>query len=126
MSNILDKIDFGYDVSTNQDKCWTRYHRCYECDISRLGVYWTGIEYQCNIESVPTKEYVLESLLCDMDAYESSVDLADFLFEFGYCGNIENLRKGIKAYDACKRTTNMMHAMFSNEELEELREILEI
>ena len=74
-----------------------------------------------NSEPLHYKE-VLECLLSDKSAYDSCRDIDDFQAEFGY----EKASELLKAYNGCKETSEGLERLFTEEELEELEEELEI
>ena len=65
---------------------------------------------------------VMECLLLDKSAYDSCTDIDDFQNQFGY----EKVSACLKAYNGCKETSEALDRMFTDEELEELREELEV
>ena len=65
---------------------------------------------------------VMECLLLDKSAYDSCTDIDDFQNEFGY----EKVSECLKAYKGCKETSEGLERLFTEEELEELREELEV
>ena len=65
---------------------------------------------------------VMECLLLDKSAYDSCTDIDDFQREFGY----EKVSECLKAYNGCKETSEALDRMFTEEELEQLREELEV
>ena len=67
------------------------------------------------------------AILMDSNSYEYARDFSDFCKEFGYdeyvetqYGIIEN-KKARKVYGACKKTYEALHEIFSDDELEQLR-----
>lgn len=81
------------------------------------------------------KKDVMYCVLSDMGCYESSKDMDDFLYSFGYDNSkADNLYKGydngndlklykqgIKTFEACKKTSEKLHELFNNDELEQLQ-----
>jgi len=79
--------------------------------------------YQCNMSnSEPDTLSILECLVLDAQAFESSRDLADFLYEFGYNENAEGIRKGTEAYAAYKKTSEFFSEMLSEKQKDDLYE----
>ncbi|MCQ2740491.1 MAG: hypothetical protein MJ237_09770 [bacterium] len=122
---MLEKINFTYETSDNQDNLFTRVHTRFDvCIETERGEFET--EYQCNtLYTEPNKRDVLECLLSDMNCFEGCVDSEDFIFSFGYDGTPEDLRKGFRAYEGCKATAEAMHRIFTDAELEELQNEIE-
>jgi hypothetical protein len=67
------------------------------------------------------KKDVMYSILSDMGCYESSRDMQDFIYSFGYDNDLELYEKGVKAFEGCKRTSIILHELFNNDELEQLQ-----
>lgn len=67
-------------------------------------------------------ERVMECLLLDKSAYDSCTDIDDFQAQFGY----EKVSECLKAYNGCKETSEALDRMFTEEELEQLREEFEL
>ena len=69
------------------------------------------------------KKDVMYSVLSDMGCYESSRDMEDFIYSFGYDNqDLATYKQGMKAYKACKKTSEKLHAIFTDNELEQLQE----
>lgn len=69
------------------------------------------------------KKDVMYCVLSDMGCYESSRDMEDFLYSFGYDNqDLETYKEGIEAYKGCKKTAEKLHELFNNNELEQLQE----
>ena len=89
------------------------------------------------------KDDAIYSLLMDASAYEQSRDEKEFLNDFGYDEfdlynyykegysfsdmygfasdeDVDNLRKGLKAYKECEKTYNAFESMFTSDELSQL------
>ena len=123
---MLNKIAFAYDVAENQSKAWTPYHVIYDCMI-QYGTYCEPFKftYQCNPNhTTPNIEDVMRCLLLDAHAYGDNLTLQNFADEFGY-----EFEDGIltvqNMFDACKKTYEALHAMFSDAELEKLEKEVE-
>ena len=65
---------------------------------------------------------VMECLLLDKSAYDNCRDIDDFQAEFGY----EKVSECLKAYNGCKETSEALDRIFTEEELEQLREEFEV
>ena len=61
---------------------------------------------------------VMYCLLSDADAYMYNEDIDDFQANFGY----EKASELLKAYNGCKETAQAFEEMFTEDELQELRE----
>jgi len=68
--------------------------------------------YRTNFQSCdyPKGGEVWQCLAQDAMAYEENTDLADFLECFDYLDNASSTRKGIAAYEGCKRTNEILRA----------------
>ena len=105
--------------SLNQDSRFSQHHMKFDGKLTCEGntYYFT---YQCNpAYTTPNVEDVLDALLCDASSYENSMDIDDFYKEFGY----EKVSDALKAYEACKETSNALHKMFSDSELDDLYDL---
>ena len=70
--------------------------------------------YQNNIKL--DKENALYCVLMDCQAYDDYTDIQDFADAFGY----EKIKDLFKAYNGCKKTSEALHNIFDNDELEQL------
>ena len=121
---MLNNIKFSYEVAENQSDLFTRHHMRYKCVIRYEGKRYT-FEYQCNPHHItPNKRDCLECLISDADSAEYALDVDDFLRAFGYDDSLENIRKGEKAFKACKRTKKALERVFGDS-LDTLREEIE-
>lgn len=62
------------------------------------------------------KKHALYCVLMDCRAYDDYTDIQDFADAFGY----EKIKDLLKAYDGCKKTSEALHNIFNNNELEQL------
>ena len=62
------------------------------------------------------KENALYCVLMDCQAYDNYTDIQDFADAFGY----EKIKDLLKAYNGCKKTSEALHNIFDNDELEQL------
>lgn len=62
------------------------------------------------------KKDALYCVLMDCQAYDNYTDIEDFADAFGY----EKVKELLKAYDGCKKTSEALHNIFNNDELEQL------
>lgn len=119
---IIEKVKFNYNVADEQKGLITSSHTLYKCRIIYGGHRFT-FPYQCNPDySTPNKKDCLYAILNDADCYECAADVDDFLEEFGYTDSLQNIRRGEKAYKACKKTSAALNRIFTNKERESLSE----
>lgn len=121
---IIDSLKFTCEVAPEQKDLFTASHVLYRCVIvnpaNRLRFTFS---YQCNPENTePSAKDCLYCLFMDASSYDCAIDIDDFLKEFGYTDSPENVRKGKKAYKACKRTAEAIDQLFTTEEKETLDE----
>ena len=68
------------------------------------------------------KKDVMYCILSDMGCYESSRDMEDFIYSFGYDNiDLKTYKEGMKAFKGCKKTSEKLHAIFTDYELEQLQ-----
>ena len=112
---IIDSLRFTATEADEQKDLFTPSHVLYKCRIvNPANNRRYTFDYQCNPSAThePTKEDCL---------YE-----ADFLTEFGYIdGGADQVRKGLKAYKACKRTAAAIDRIFTEDEKTALNEYYE-
>lgn len=121
---MIENINFTYEVAEDQTELFTPYHVKYICEIEYNNNHMV-CSYQCNPKyNRPTIENFLSCVLQDADCIERTVDLADFLVEFGYTDTADVLRRGIKAYDGCLLEFNRLQKVFTIDEMDILREEL--
>ena len=84
--------------------------------------------YNYNHNKELNKLDTIYAVLMDSNSYEYARDFSNFCKEFGYdeyvetqYGIIEN-RKARKVYEACKKTYEVLHEIFSDDELDQLRD----
>lgn len=118
---MLNKIALIYTESENQQDTFTPYHTRFDCAIK----YGTNckpyrFDYQCNTDHMtPNIKDIMYSLLLDAFAYDDAEDVYDFCAELGY-DYIENHEKVLSMYNACKKTSEAMHRMFTDAEITNL------
>lgn len=116
---MLNKIKFSYKVADSQDRLFTPKHTMFKCKIKYSGLQYT-FDYQCNTDYMyPTLKDCMSCILNDMMAYDDARDVIDFCNEFGYNNSTS---AGLKAYKACKKTSKVLHRLFTEDELTELFE----
>ena len=115
----LKEVKIKYQEKLDQGDLISKYHIRYEVYLSYRGKTLIT-DYQCNKRVEPTKEDVLSCLLLDTISYDSCNDIDDFQSSFGY----EKVSECIKVYNGCKKSSERMHEMFSEDELEELNSLI--
>jgi hypothetical protein len=128
MKNILNQIKVTTEVSETQDNLFTPYHRKYKVVIKYNGKQYTTT-YQCNAKHQPNPKDIIYCLLLDASSYDNANNIEDFANEFGYelyddYGYGYN-KETEKVYKACKKTSDAMHRMFTEEEMESIYEVLD-
>lgn len=107
--------------SKNQNNLFTKNHTRFDVAIIVDGIAF-NTAYQCNVAHTKiTFERVMESLVLDASAFDCSRDIDDFSSEFEY----KKVSDAINAYNLCGKTSEFVHSVFSDEELEELNELIE-
>lgn len=126
-TNIIESLEFTFEVADNQKDLFTPAHTLYKCRITTPGRRRFTFDYQCNPVAThePTKEDCLYCLLLDASSVDCCIDEADFLNEFGYIGDAESIRRGLKAFKACQRTAKAIDRLFTEEEKAELQTYFE-
>jgi len=122
----LNKLNIKITILTSRvEGNRFRYNKYYYCRIQykdfsfNIGFHDSVFNYCCNKRL--NKADVLYSALMDMRAYDCSLGVNDFMNEFGY----DDYKKGLKIYNALSITSDNMHKMFTDEELETLDKIFE-
>lgn len=119
---MLDKIKFTYKETDKTG--FTPSHVVYKCKIKYMGLQYT-FEYQCNPNyNDVTKKEAIYALLSDIQAYDNTIDVDDFLKEFGYYCN--DIRKGLKVFKTIKKERRAIHRLFTDEEIKILEKEVEI
>ena len=124
-NKIFDKIIFS---ALDEEVVNNGYGNCqkYEVELNYNGrtytTYYTdSVMAYRNGEGIDFKR-VMECLLLDKSAYDNCTDIDDFQAEFGY----EKVSECLKAYNGCKETSEALDRIFTEEELEQLREEFEV
>lgn len=120
LKNIIDEISFNYEESENQENLFTSNHIKYNVSITYKERTFTT-SYQTAREV--KKDDVIYCIFCDMTAYDNTRDIDDFAEEFGY--NNGKFSEVLSVYNACKDTSDILHKIFTNEEIEEVQKELE-
>lgn len=122
--NVLERISFECEVSNDVKDLFSKDHVKYDCKIEYNGKDFS-FTYQCNPKySQPTKENCISSLTLDAESFEYSRDFEDFCDNFGYT-KISEYKEAQSIYNACGRVANFLSMAFTDEEREELNELLE-
>ena len=120
---MLEKIKVKIETSENQTKLFTPCHRRYNVVIMYNGKRYSST-YQCNIKETPTTKDIMYCLLLDANCYDTTRDIKEFAEEFGYelyDDDYDGYNKETeRVYKACKKTSEAMHRLFTDEELETL------
>ena len=122
--NVLERIDFECEASNDVNGLFSKDHVKYDCVIRYNGKDFS-FTYQCNPKySQPTKENCIGSLLSDASCFECSSDFEQFCDDLGYT-KISEYKKAQSIYNACGKVANFLSMAFTDEEREELDELLE-
>lgn len=125
INTILNNIKFTAVIAEKQKDLFTPAHTLYKCKIKYNGKQYS-FNYQCNTEyKKPNKKDCLYCLLSDASCFNCFANVDDFLTEFGYTDNLQNVRKGEKVYNACKRTAKALNRLFAENEIELLNTYFE-
>ena len=121
---MLNKIAFIYTEAKEQNDLFTPHHTKFDCAI-QYGTNCKPFEfpYQCNIEYVqPNIRDIMECLMLDAQVYDCEyADAKDMADGFGY-DYFEEQEKVDNMWNACKRASEALHRMFTQDELDELAE----
>ena len=109
------------------------HEKTYYCRKYYIRLSYKGNDYKftyhdsvhaCENNTPLNKKDVMYCVLSDMGCYESSRDMEDFIYSFGYDNgnNLKLYKEGIKAFEGCKKTSEKLHAIFTDNELEQLQE----
>lgn len=123
---MLEKIRVRIRKSENQDNLFTPYHRKYNVVVKYNGKQYSST-YQCNAKEMPKVKDIIYCLLLDASSYDNARDIEDFANEFGYelyeYDYVTKYNKETeRIYKACKKTSEAMHRMFTDEEIDTLHE----
>lgn len=112
---------FSSKKSENQNNLFTKEHTRFDVAIIANGVAF-NTQYQCNTKhNEPTFEDVMEALVSDASYFDCVDDIDEFSKECGF----DSISSTINAYKLCGETSAFIHKVFSDEELEELNELIE-
>lgn len=89
--------------SKNQTNTFTPSHRRWDCRLYMDGEFICKVEFQCNASKEPQCLDVWRCVAEDAMSYRDYMDMADFMEEYGYCGDAKSVREGMKAYKGCKK-----------------------
>lgn len=124
---IIDSLKFSFEEADEQKNLFTPAHVLYKCRITTPARRRYTFDYQCNPSAThePTIKDCLYCLLSDASSVDYCTDEVDFLNEFGYIDDAESIRRGLKAYKACKRTAAAIDRIFTEDEKTALNEYYE-
>lgn len=81
---------------------------------------------------IPNPEGILYCTLSDARCYDDTRNFKDFCDEFGYdewgetrYGEICENKQALRAYNACQRTYEALHRLFTSEQIEQLEEVFQ-
>ena len=81
---------------------------------------------------IPNPEGILYCTLSDARCYDDTRNFKDFCDEFGYdeweenrYGDIIENKQALRAYNACQRTYEALHRLFTSEQIEQLEEVFQ-
>lgn len=107
------------------------YEKTYYCHKYYVKLSYKGNDYRFTFhDSVHAwqnntplnKKDVMYCVLSDMGCYESSRDIEDFIYSFGYDEqDLKTYKEGMKAFKSCKKTSEKLHELFNDFELEQLQ-----
>lgn len=102
-------------------------HREYTQDLWEVKIKHNGKEEQVVMHKgeghygeEPKVKEVIYSILLDAFCYERSADVEDFMDELGY----DDKEKAEAVYNTCQDNHKKLHSLFSDEEIEELDQLL--
>ena len=82
---------------------------------------YTDSVYNYKKNNALRNDDVIYCLLSDMNCFDSCIDIDDFANEFGY----NKISELLNAYNGCKKTSEAMHEIFTDIELEQLQKEFE-
>lgn len=82
-----------------------------------ITIYYNGkrssFVFHDNYMNQSKKKELLYCLLLDAECYENSIDIYDFADAYGY----KHTAEAEKAYEGCKRQSERLHKLFTDEEI---------
>lgn len=119
-------MQISFYEAEKQINLFTSSHVLYNAVVENHGVIEI-FNFQCNKNRVPTKKDLIYSLLFDIDSYDCYRDMDDMdaLDEFSKDYGYEKISDCLKAFRGCKEESEKMHILFTDAELEELREMVD-
>lgn len=116
---MLELINFTYSEAEEQNNLFTPLHTLFDCTIEYNGNKY-DFNYQCNTTHCePSLVDCLDCLFLDASAYDDSKDIYEFAEAFGY--DIED-EETERAYNDCKKTSEALDYMFTNEEYSKIQD----
>ena len=121
---LFNKIKFEV-LDENVIRGQYGYQTQYEVELTYKGesystTYTDSVAAYKNGEEINFKDFMY-CILSDMSCFETCEDIDDFQANFGY----EKASELLKAYNGCKETSEALHRIFTDEELEELQKEFE-
>lgn len=117
VNSFYDKIHVKKTYLTKSDMCTGNKYR--------VTVYYNGkrcsFTFHDNYMNKSKKKELLYCLLLDAQAFDYNMDIYDFASSFGY----KQCRDAEKAYAGCKRQSERLHKLFTDEEIALLSMIVE-
>ena len=112
----LNKIKFTRCNLGKSSMCSGDKYRIYMCYNGKK----TSFIFHDNYKNKSGLKDYLYCLLSDKNAYEFTRSNEDFMLEFGY----KTIREAKRIREACKRNGDKLSKLFTNEELDEIQELL--
>ena len=79
---------------------------------------FTGSVYDYEHGNAFNPDDALYCILMDLSAYDNAQNIDDFAADFGY----EKVSELLNVYNGCKKTSEALHKIFTDSELEQLQE----
>lgn len=118
---MYNETKFTYEVADNQEGLFTKNHTRFDCKLEYNNIVFC-FPYQCNTSyTTPCKRDVMECVISDAFAYENSIDILDFVSEFGYADE----QHAREAYKGCKEAYEKLKAMYGEKYTELIEELEE-
>lgn len=120
MTKVFDKLEF--DVLDEYNSYWGG--RDYSTYLIKLSYNEKSyrFEYHDNYFRYDYEE-VLRDILNDKRAYDLNSNIEDFASEFGYDEDSEGCEE---CFEGCRKTSEALEEMFTDDELEQLEEELDV
>lgn len=117
---MLDKIYFNYHEAASQRNVKTKDYVRYRCFIMNRDNHCI-VPFECNPKyAEPTLHNVLYSMLIDEDCAKLSYE--EFLQVFSIANSLESR----EMYQNCEKNSQLLHKLFTNDEIDNLRMEVEV